>query len=99
AQTAALPQGCAAARATTAARPARPVTDPATEPVSIWHLLTHTSGLTYGFHHTHAVDAMYRAAGFEWAYPAGMDLATACDLWAGLPLLFQPGSQWNYSVS
>ena len=30
----------------------RPVTVPATEPVRIWHLLTHTSGLTYGFHRT-----------------------------------------------
>jgi CubicO group peptidase (beta-lactamase class C family) len=77
----------------------RPATEPVTEPVRIWHLLTHTSGLTYGFHHTHAVDAMYRAAGFEWAWPAGMDLATAVGIWAGLPLLFQPGSQWNYSVS
>ena len=28
----------------------RYVTEAATEPVRIWHLLTHTSGLTYGFH-------------------------------------------------
>jgi CubicO group peptidase (beta-lactamase class C family) len=28
-----------------------------------------------------------------------MDLATCCDTWAGLPLLFQPGSEWNYSVA
>src|SRR5438552_73893 len=77
----------------------RPVTVPATEPVRIWHLLTHTSGLTYGFHRVHPVDAMYRAAGFEWASAPGMDLAQACDVWAGLPLLFQPGSDWNYSVA
>ena len=77
----------------------RPVTVPATEPVRIWHLLTHTSGLTYGFHRVHPVDAMYRAAGFEWASPPGVDLAQACDVWAGLPLLFQPGSEWNYSTA
>ncbi|MGO9082693.1 MAG: serine hydrolase domain-containing protein [Streptosporangiaceae bacterium] len=77
----------------------KPVTVPATEPVRIWHLLTHTSGLTYGFHRTHPADARYRAAGFEWATPRGMDLATCCDAWAGLPLLFQPGAEWNYSVS
>ena len=77
----------------------RPVTVPATEPVRIWHLLTHTSGLTYGFLRVHPVDAMYRAAGFEWASPPGMDLAQACDTWAGLPLLFQPGSEWSYSVA
>ena len=77
----------------------RPVTVPATEPVRIWHLLTHTSGLTYGFHRSHPVDALYRAGGFEWGTPRGSDLAACCDVWAGLPLLFQPGAEWNYSVA
>ena len=77
----------------------RPVTVPATEPVRVWHLLTHTAGLTYGFHRSHPVDALYRAAGFEWGSPRDVDLAQACDLWAGLPLLFQPGTEWNYSVA
>ncbi|HEY4375705.1 MAG TPA: serine hydrolase domain-containing protein [Acidimicrobiales bacterium] len=74
-------------------------TEPATEPVRIWHLLTHTAGLTYGFHHAHPVDGMYRHAGYEWNAPAGADLATACDAWASMPLLFQPGTEWNYSVA
>jgi CubicO group peptidase (beta-lactamase class C family) len=77
----------------------RPVTVPAIEPVRVWHLLTHTAGFTYGFHRSHPVDALYRAAGFEWGTPRGVDLAQACDLWAGLPLLFQPGTEWNYSVA
>ena len=77
----------------------RQVTVPAAEPVRVWHLLTHTAGLTYGFHRVHPVDARYRAAGFEWSTPDGLDLAQACDLWAGLPLLFQPGTEWNYSVA
>ena len=77
----------------------KPITEPAVEPVRIWHLLTHMSGLTYGFHYTHPVDAMYRAAGFEWASPPGMDLAACCDAWAAFPLLFQPGTEWNYGVS
>jgi CubicO group peptidase (beta-lactamase class C family) len=77
----------------------RPVTDPQTEPMRIWHLLTHTSGLTYGFHHAHPVDTLYRNAGFEWGAPAGIDLAEACEIVAGLPLLFQPGAEWNYSMS
>jgi len=79
--------------------PVKPVTEPATEPVRIWHLLTHTSGLTYGFHHGHPLDAIYRANGFEWGAPPGMDLAACCEAWASMPLLFQPGSEWNYSVS
>jgi CubicO group peptidase (beta-lactamase class C family) len=77
----------------------KPVTVPATEPVRIWHLLTHTAGLTYGFHRAHPVDARYRAAGFDLGWPRGMDLAQACDAWAAQPLLFQPGAEWNYSVA
>ena len=77
----------------------RQATVPAVEPVRIWHLLTHTAGLTYGFQRVHPVDAMYRAAGFEWGTPRGTDLAQACDLWAAFPLLFQPGAEWNYSVA
>jgi CubicO group peptidase (beta-lactamase class C family) len=87
------------ARVATGGSDLRQVTVPATEPVRIWHLLTHTAGLTYGFHRVHPVDALYRAAGFEWAAPPGTDLAQACDIWAGLPLLFQPGTEWNYSVA
>ncbi|MDQ1375496.1 MAG: hypothetical protein QOJ09_2834 [Actinomycetota bacterium] len=75
------------------------ITEPATEPVRMWHLLTHTSGLTYGFHYAHPVDAMYRAAGFEWGTPPGFDLAAVCEMWASLPLVFQPGTEWNYGVS
>jgi CubicO group peptidase (beta-lactamase class C family) len=77
----------------------RPLTVPAAEPVRIWHLLTHTAGLTYGFLRAHPVDARYREAGFEWGTPRGMDLAQCCDAWAGQPLLFQPGTEWNYSVA
>ena len=76
-----------------------PITEPATEPVRVWHLLTHTSGLTYGFHHTHPVDAMYRAAGYEWGSPPDKDLEASCDQFASFPLLFQPGTEWNYGVS
>jgi CubicO group peptidase (beta-lactamase class C family) len=78
---------------------AKVVTEPAAEPLSIWNLLTHTSGLTYGFHHAHPVDAIYRANGFEWGSPPGLDLAGCCAAWAEMPLLFQPGTEWNYGVS
>ncbi len=77
----------------------QPVTGPSTEPVRVWHLLTHTSGLTYGFHHAHPVDAIYRQEGYEWGSPRGLDLAAATDAWARFPLLFQPGTEWNYGVS
>ncbi|MEL6891217.1 MAG: serine hydrolase domain-containing protein [Actinomycetota bacterium] len=77
----------------------RPVTEPQAEPIRMWHLLTHTSGLTYGFHHSHVTDAIYRAAGFEFGVPKGLDLAECCDRWASMPLAFQPGSEWLYGVS
>ncbi len=80
-----------------------PATSPATvaqeQPMTVHNLLTHTSGLTYGFLYANGIDHLYRQAGFEWGTPAGMDLAGACDVWASIPLLFQPGTEWNYSVS
>ena len=77
----------------------KPDTRPAAEPIRVWHLLTHSAGLTYGFHHSHPVDAMYRAAGFEWGTPPGADLEACCEKWASLPLLFEPGAEFNYSVA
>jgi CubicO group peptidase (beta-lactamase class C family) len=76
-----------------------PVTVPAVEPVRVWHLLSHTSGLTAGFLRTSVVDALYRRAGYDLGHPEGATLATLCDDLARLPLLFQPGSAWGYGAS
>ena len=76
-----------------------PHTTPAVEPIRVWHLLTHTAGLTYGFMNVSVVDALYRAAGYDLHPPPDADLATACRAWARLPLLFQPGHGWGYSVA
>ena len=77
----------------------QPKTVAALEPIRVWHLLTHTAGLTYGFHHSHPVDALYRAAGYEWGAPRAVDLAGATQAFASMPLLFHPGREWNYSVA
>ncbi|MGW3955561.1 serine hydrolase domain-containing protein [Streptomyces sp. NPDC004752] len=74
-------------------------TRPAEGPVLIRHLLTHTAGLTFGFYHSHPVDALYRAAGLESSVPPGANLAETIDVYAGLPLQFEPGTRWNYSVA
>ncbi|MFI1168745.1 serine hydrolase domain-containing protein [Streptomyces sp. NPDC020801] len=74
-------------------------TRPAAGPILIRHLLTHTAGLTFGFYHAHPVDALYRAAGLESSVPRGADLAETMDVYASLPLQFDPGTQWNYSVA
>ncbi|MEU9518010.1 serine hydrolase domain-containing protein [Streptomyces sp. NPDC048224] len=75
------------------------VTRPAAGPVRIRHLMTHTAGLTFGFYHSHPVDALYRAAGVESSVRPGADLAETVDLYARLPLQFEPGTEWNYSVA
>lgn len=68
----------------------------AREPVRVRHLLTHTAGLTYGFLDPAALIAKgYAAAGI--ADPA-VTLAEQMIRLSHLPLLFQPGTHWNYSV-
>ncbi|MGP4007311.1 serine hydrolase domain-containing protein [Streptomyces sp. 4N124] len=68
-------------------------------PMLIRHLLTHTSGLTFAFYHSHPVDALYREANLESSVPPGANLAETIDVYASLPLQFEPGTQWNYSVA
>lgn len=73
-------------------------TVPMETPVNIRHLLSHTSGLTYGFMQANVVDARYREEKINFPSDAP-DLATWVERLAGIPLICQPGSQWNYSVS
>ncbi|MGA0204315.1 MAG: serine hydrolase domain-containing protein [Ilumatobacteraceae bacterium] len=77
----------------------KPLLEPMSERMEMWHLFTHTAGLTYGFMYQHPVDELYRKAGMEWGFPRDLDLAGFCTLLARQPLLFQPGAEWNYSVS
>ena len=77
----------------------KPETIAASGPVRIHHLLTHTSGLTYGFQRSHPVDEIYRLKGYDFARYAARDLAGAVDDWCSSPLVFEPGSRWNYSES
>ncbi|HEX8437900.1 serine hydrolase domain-containing protein [Archangium sp.] len=77
----------------------KPVTVPALEPIRVWHLLTHTAGLTYGFHRVHVTDEIHRLRGYELGAPEGFDLAACVRGWAEIPLTFQPGAEWNYSVA
>ena len=77
----------------------KPLTVPAIEPVRVRHLLSQMSGLTYGFHHAHPTDEIYRLKGYDFGYAPGADLTQAVHDWCSSPLLFQPGSGWNYSVS
>jgi CubicO group peptidase (beta-lactamase class C family) len=77
----------------------QPKTRPATEPVRLWHLLTHTAGLSYAFTRSSLLDDLYARQGADPISSPDLDLAQMCDRWASLPLLFEPGSSWNYSVA
>jgi CubicO group peptidase (beta-lactamase class C family) len=71
-------------------------TRPATTQMTVKHLMTHTSGLTYGFMRTNAVDARYREL-IE--ANESMTLEEWTEKVATIPLICEPGSQWNYSIS
>ncbi len=61
-------------------------------------LVTHTSGLTYGFMMRTMVDYNYRKLKVGDFTTAG-GLATFVEQLSTLPLEFSPGTAWNYSVS
>jgi len=64
--------------------------------MSIRDLLRHTSGLTYGFFGNTAVDKMYKAKSiFDWQ----SSLEDMINKLSEVPLLYQPGTRWHYSVS
>ncbi len=70
-------------------------TERARRPITIQDLLRHTSGLSYGIFSNTAVDQLYRSNNV-------LGRATIADMVTELgkiPLVYQPGTQWNYSVS
>ena len=69
---------------------------PATQEITIQDLLRHTSGLTYGFFDQSPVDAMYLQKG---VLSSDADLAETVAKLGDLPLKYQPGTKFEYSVS
>jgi CubicO group peptidase (beta-lactamase class C family) len=74
-------------------------TAPVERPMTIRDLLSHTSGLTYGFMERTNVDAAYRKLGVADRARPGYTLRDMVETLAELPLEFSPGTRWNYSVS
>jgi CubicO group peptidase (beta-lactamase class C family) len=74
-------------------------TAPVERPMTIRDLLSHTSGLTYGFMERTNVDAAYRKLGVADQTRSGYTLQDMVDTLAELPLEFSPGTRWNYSVA
>jgi len=69
-------------------------------PVTMRHLFTHTSGLTYGFIADDPVDRLLNAK-WEALRKKGGDFnaANVVGEIQTLPLAFQPGSQWRYGMN
>ncbi len=74
-------------------------TTPAEREITFRDLLSHTSGLTYGFMESNPVDALYRAKDGVDFQTATTSLKQVVEKLATFPLIAQPGKAWNYSVS
>jgi CubicO group peptidase (beta-lactamase class C family) len=70
-------------------------TAPAKRPVTVRDLLRHTAGLTYGFFSDTLVDQEYRKA----RVLSDLNLAEFVTNLTKIPLLYEPGTRWHYSVS
>ena len=71
---------------------------PATRPITIRDLMTHTAGISYG---TGVLEERYKAANAWWWYLADKDetLASFVDRLAALPFEAQPGERFVYGFS
>ena len=69
---------------------------PPNRPMTVKDLMTHTSGVTYGFYGDSLVRKAYKAANI---YQGDFDLAEFAEQIARLPLHNQPGGLWQYGHS
>ncbi|RZJ30025.1 MAG: class A beta-lactamase-related serine hydrolase [Brevundimonas sp.] len=70
-------------------------TEDAVRAPTMRELMSHTTGLGYGLFDIHPVERAYRAAGVLMA-DSHEDLAQRA---ARIPLMFQPGTEWFYSIA
>ena len=68
---------------------------PPRNPMTIEQLMTHTAGLTNGWHLEHPVERAYRDAALE----KSPDLDAFIKTLGTLPLRFEPGTRYHYSVA
>ena len=74
-------------------------TRPADRPMTVRDVLSHQSGLTYGFMEGQLERAYNKADVYQAGTMAGRDLQSMIDRLAEMPLKFSPGDNWNYGVS
>jgi CubicO group peptidase (beta-lactamase class C family) len=72
-------------------------TEPAKRSITIRQLLSHSSGLSYGFFDPGTV--IYKALNERGVHNPDTTLAEMVDVLAGLPLIYHPGTSWEYSLA
>ena len=73
------------------------VSRPPASPMRIVDLLRHTAGFTYSFQERSNIDAAHRKTDVEsWNRNTSQSFI---DILADIPLEFDPGTEWNYSVA
>ncbi len=71
------------------------VTVPVTRPPTMREIMSHTAGFGYGLQTRHPVDKLFRERGVL----GSSSLPEMIGKIADIPLMFQPGTNWSYSVS
>lgn len=74
------------------------LTRPPAQPIRMVDLLRHTAGLTYSFQERTPVDAAYRKTRID-DFDADYTMDSFIAALAGIPLQFDPGAHWNYSMA
>jgi CubicO group peptidase (beta-lactamase class C family) len=72
-------------------------TEPANGSITIRHLMSHSSGLSYGFFDPGTV--IFKAYNERGVLNPTTTLAQMVDVLADLPLIYHPGTSWEYSVA
>ena len=72
-------------------------TEPVASPMTFRHVLSHTGGLSYGWSN-HPVDRAYIREGVN-RQRDGETLRGMIEKMANVPLFYQPGTRWLYSLS
>jgi CubicO group peptidase (beta-lactamase class C family) len=71
---------------------------PARRPPTIHDVFRHTAGFSYGFNPETPIDRAYAANGINFDTSPSLKQLVSVDL-PKVPLLYQPGDQWVYSVA
>jgi CubicO group peptidase (beta-lactamase class C family) len=71
---------------------------PARRPPTIHDVFRHTAGFSYGFNPQDPIDRAYAQNGVDFGTSPSLKQLVAVDL-PKLPLLYQPGERWVYSVA